>query len=173
VARNKTSAKTSTKAAPKLVEVGRAAPAFNLPDQHDKKHRLSEYRGKWVVLYFYPKDNTSGCTDETCQFRDDLPRFKRAKAVLFGISPDSVASHAKFADKLGLSFDLLSDDESSICLKYGVWQQKSMYGRKYMGVVRTTFLIDPKGKVAHRWDKVKVKGHAEDVLATLKQLSGK
>ena len=163
--------KTSTKPSSSVVEVGKTAPAFHLPDQNGDTHQLKDYRDKWVILYFYPKDNTSGCTDETCQFRDDFPRFKRAKAVIWGMSPDSVASHKKFATKLDIPFDLLADDQSKICTKYGVWQEKSMYGRKYMGVVRTTYLINPNGKVAARWDKVKVKGHAQDVLNTLKELS--
>jgi peroxiredoxin Q/BCP len=163
--------KTSVKSSSSLIEVGKTAPAFNLPDQNGDSHQLKDYRDKWVVLYFYPKDNTSGCTDETCQFRDDFPRFKRAKAIIWGMSPDNVASHLKFATKFKLPFDLLADDQSKICTNYGVWQQKSMYGRKYMGVVRTTYLINPKGKVAARWDKVKVKGHAQDVLSTLKELA--
>jgi len=162
--------KTSRKPNSGLIGVGKSAPVFTLPDQNGDSHSLKDYRDNWVILYFYPKDNTSGCTDESCQFRDEFPRFKRAKAVVWGMSPDSVASHEKFATKLNLPFDLLSDDQSKVCTKYGVWQEKSMYGHKYMGVVRTTYLIDPNGKVAARWDKVKVKGHAQDVLTALKEL---
>ena len=144
-----------------LVDVGRKAPAFTLADQDGKKHALKDFLGKPVVLYFYPKDDTSGCTKEACQFRDQKPDFKKAKAVVLGVSPDSVDSHRKFVDKHELNFTLLSDPKDAdgnpkICAKYGVWQEKSMYGRKYMGVVRTTYLIDAKGRVAQRWDKVKV-----------------
>ena len=153
-----------------LIDVGKKAPALNLPDQEGQKHRLSEHLGKPVVLYFYPKDDTSGCTTEACEFRDDLTKFKRAGAVVLGVSPQDVKSKSKFADKLGLNFPILADDESKICDKYGVWQEKSMYGNKYMGVVRTTYLIGADGKVKQRWDKVKPKGHAEDVLAAIKSL---
>ncbi len=153
-----------------LIEPGKTAPAFNLKDQAGKAHRLSHYRDKWVVLYFYPKDDTPGCTTEACGFRDDLSKFKRAGAVVLGVSPDDEASHQKFIDKFDLPFDLLADTDKQIVTKYGVWQEKSNYGRKYMGVVRTTYLIDPKGKVAHRWDKVKVTGHVDAVLEKVKEL---
>jgi peroxiredoxin Q/BCP len=158
-----------------LVEPGKKAPAVKLPDAKGKKHALRDALGKPVVLYFYPKDNTSGCTKEACAFRDLLPRFKRSKAVVFGVSPDSVESHAKFAAKHDLNFTLLADTRDAegtpkVCAAYGVWQPKTMAGRKYMGVVRTTYLIDAAGKVARRWDKVKVDGHAEDVLAAVKGL---
>lgn len=158
-----------------LVDVGRKAPAFTLADQDGKKHALKDFLGKPVVLYFYPKDDTSGCTKEACQFRDQKPDFKKAKAVVLGVSPDSVDSHRKFVDKHELNFTLLSDPKDAdgnpkICAKYGVWQEKSMYGRKYMGVVRTTYLIDAKGKVAQRWDKVKVPDHADAVLEAIKEL---
>ena len=155
------------------IEPGRKAPAFTLADARGKKHALKDYAGKAVVLYFYPKDDTSGCTNEACQFRDMLPRFKRSKAVVLGVSPDSEASHAKFAAKHDLNFTLLSDPKNDagtpkVCDKYGVWVEKSMYGRKYMGVQRTTYLIGADGKVVQRWDKVKVSGHAEEVLAAVK-----
>ncbi len=158
-----------------LIDEGRKAPAFTLPDQQGGKHALKNCLGKPVVLYFYPKDSTSGCTKEACAFRDLLPRFKSNKTIVFGVSPDSEKSHARFAEKHELNFTLLADKPDSdgtpkICDKYGVWQEKSMYGRKYMGVVRTTYLIDPKGKVAKRWDKVKVAGHAEEVLEAAKGL---
>ena len=159
-----------------LIEVGRKAPAFTLPDQDGAKHALKDLAGSPVILFFYPKDDTSGCTKEACQFRDQLPDFKKVKARVFGISPDSVESHRKFVDKHELNFTLLADaardgDENpKICLKYGVWQEKSMYGRKYMGVVRTTYLIGPDGKVAERWDKVKVPGHADAVLEAVRGL---
>ena len=127
------------------------------------------------MLYFYPKDDTSGCTAEACQFRDLLPNFKKINAVVLGVSPDDMHSHAKFANKHDLNFTLLADeydasDTPIACEAYGVWQEKSMYGNSYMGVVRTTYLIDRKGKVVRRWDKVKVPGHAEEVLEAVKAL---
>ena len=153
--------------APTLVEPGKAAPAFTLTDQSGEKHRLSQYKGRWVVLYFYPKDNTPGCTTEACDFRDAQAQLTRRDAVVLGISPDGEASKAKFAGKYDLNFPVLADEGAAVCGKYGVWQEKSMYGKSYMGVVRTTYLIDPSGKVAQRFDKVKVKGHADQVLAAL------
>ena len=155
-----------------LIAEGRKAPAFNLTDQDGGKHRLSAYQGRWVVLYFYPKDDTSGCTKEACQFRDARPDFEKTDAVVLGVSPDDEKSKAKFAAKHDLNFPILADPGAQVCEKYGVWQEKSMYGKKYMGVVRTTYLIDPKGKVARRWDKVKVPGHAEAVLQALGELRG-
>ncbi|MFW6058943.1 MAG: thioredoxin-dependent thiol peroxidase [Phycisphaeraceae bacterium] len=154
------------------VAPGRAAPAFTLTDQAERKHKLSDYRGHWVVLYFYPKDDTPGCTKEACQFRDMSDQFQRRGAVVFGVSPDDEASHEKFASKFELPFALLADHDAKVCAKYGVWQEKTNFGRKYMGVVRTTYLIDPQGKVAHRWDKVKVADHGDRVLAKLDELSG-
>jgi len=149
---------------------GDAAPAFHLPDQAGKTHDLKDYKGKWVVLYFYPKDDTSGCTVEACRFRDGIAGLKKRDAVVLGVSPDDSKSHQKFATKFSLPFDLLADTEKKLCEAYGVWQEKSMYGRKYMGVVRTTFLIDPKGKIAHRWDKVKPAEHDAEVVAKLDEL---
>ncbi len=151
-----------------MIDVGRKAPAFTLKDQHDSAHALKDYAGQYVVLYFYPKDDTSGCTKQACQFRDDLTKFKRAKAAVLGVSPQDVKSKDKFATKHDLNFPILADPESKICEKYGVWQEKSMYGRTYMGVVRTTYLIGPDGKVVERWDKVKVAEHAEAVLHAIK-----
>ena len=158
-----------------LIDVGRKAPAFTLPDQDGTKHALKDCAGKPVVVYFYPKDDTSGCTLEACQFRDQQPDFAKVKATVFGVSPDSIESHRKFVSKHDLNFTLLADAKDAdgdpkVCAKYGVWQEKSMYGRKYMGVVRTTYLIDVTGKVARRWDKVKVPEHAEEVLAAIKEL---
>lgn len=150
-----------------LIEPGKKAPAIALKDQTGKLHRLSQYAGQWVVLYFYPKDNTSGCTKEACGFRDQLPDFGAADAVVLGVSPDDEKSHGKFVDKYELPFTLLADPEHVALTQYGVWQEKSMYGRKYMGVVRTTYLIAPGGKVAKRWDKVKVNGHVQAVLDAL------
>jgi thioredoxin-dependent peroxiredoxin len=158
-----------------VIEVGKKAPAFTLPDQDGAKHSLKDFASRSVVLYFYPKDDTSGCTKEACAFRDLLPRFKNGKAVILGVSPDDVSSHAKFAAKFDLTFPLLADvpgqdGAPSVCEQYGVWQEKSMYGRKYMGVVRTTYLIDGDGNVARRWDNVKVPGHADDVLRAIDEL---
>ncbi len=159
-----------------LIDVGTKAPAFTLTDQNGKHHSLSDYHGRTVVLYFYPKDNTSGCTVEACQFRDHQPDFSKIKAVVLGISPDDESSHRTFADTHRLTFPLLADtgrDEAgnpSACHAYGVWQAKAMYGKSYKGVVRTTYLIDPEGVVRHRWDNVKVVGHVPQVLAAVKEL---
>ncbi len=147
--------------------VGQAAPAFSLRDQAGRTHRLKDYAEQWVVLYFYPKDSTPGCTKEACGFRDAAADLKHNGAVVLGVSPDDEPSHAKFAAKQGLNFPLLADTEKSVCEAYDVWQEKSMYGKKYRGVVRTTFLIAPGGKVAYRWDKVKVPKHVDTVLVTL------
>jgi peroxiredoxin Q/BCP len=152
-----------------VVEVGHAAPEFSLTDEHGDRQALADYRGRHVVLYFYPRDDTSGCTKEACQFRDSMPQFQRLQVAVLGVSPDDEASHARFAEKHGLEFPLLADvpDEDGLpptCVAYGVWQEKSMYGRTYMGVVRTTYLIDGGGRVVRRWDRVRVPGHVEQVL---------
>ena len=154
-----------------MIEPGKKVPAFTLKDQNGKSHSLTDYAGRPVVLYFYPKDDTPGCTKETCDFRDHLPRFKTAKAAVFGVSILDEASKARFASKYDVNFPLLADTDHAVAEKYGVWQQKSLYGRKFMGNVRTTYLIDADGKVARRWDNVKVDGHAEDVLQAVKELS--
>ena len=153
-----------------LIDPGKKAPAFSLKDQAGKAHRLADYAGRSVVLYFYPKDDTPGCTAEACAFQDSLPAFGRSKAVVLGVSVLDEKSKAKFADKYSLTFPLLADPDHAVIEKYGAWQEKSMYGRKYMGVARVTYLIAPDGKVARRWDGVKVKGHAEDVLEALAEL---
>ena len=150
-----------------LIASGKQAPAFTLTDQHGHTQRLADYAGRPVVLYFYPKDDTSGCTKEACAFQAALPAFKPAKAVVLGVSILDTASKAKFADKHNLTFPLLADADHAVAEKYGVWQEKSMYGRKYMGLARTTYLIGPDGKVLQRWDKVKVDGHAEAVADAL------
>ncbi|HWF85075.1 MAG TPA: thioredoxin-dependent thiol peroxidase [Vicinamibacterales bacterium] len=150
-----------------LIEPGKKAPAFALKDQHGKTHRLADYAGRTIVLYFYPKDDTPGCTTEACAFQDNLPTFKASKAVVLGVSILDEASKAKFAQKHDLTFPLLADADHAVAEKYGVWQQKSMYGRMFMGIARTTFLIGPDGTVKKRWDNVKVNGHADEVLATL------
>ena len=154
-----------------IPEVGKRAPAFHLPAHPEGRIRLSQFKGeKNVVVYFYPKDDTPGCTTEACGFRDDLQAFEAADTVILGISPDSVASHEKFAKKYDLTFPLLADEDHKICEKYGVWVEKNMYGRKYMGVHRATFLIDKQGKIAAAWPKVKVKGHVEAVAAAVAEL---
>ena len=150
-----------------LIESGRKAPAFTLSDQTGKTHRLSDYEGRQVVLYFYPKDDTPGCTTETCAFQSNLPKFKAGKAVVLGVSILDERSKAKFAAKHGITFPLLADAEHAAAEKYGVWQEKIRYGRKYMGIVRTTYLIGADGKVQRRWDKVKVDEHAQEVLDAL------
>jgi thioredoxin-dependent peroxiredoxin len=153
-----------------LVEVGRKAPAFSLKDQSGEARRLSDYAGRPVVLYFYPKDDTPGCTKEACAFTDNLPKFRSSKAAVLGVSILDEKSKAKFAGKYKIGFPLLADAEHEVSEKYGTWQKKSRYGRSYMGIVRTTFLIDGDGKVAKRWDNVKVDGHAEEVLAAVDAL---
>jgi peroxiredoxin Q/BCP len=147
-----------------LIDPGKKAPAFSLKDQNGKTHSLADYAGKSVILYFYPKDDTPGCTTETCAFRDNLPKFTTNKAVVLGASILDEASKAKFAEKYSVNFPLLADADHTVAEKYGVWQEKSNYGKKYMGIARTTYLIGPDGVVKRRWDNVKVDGHAEEVL---------
>lgn len=153
------------------LEIGDKAPDFTLPTDGAGTVRLSDLKGQHVVLYFYPKDDTSGCTAEACQFRDLFPKFGRSDAAVIGISRDSVASHDKFKKKYKLPFTLAADEQGKVTERYGVWVQKSMYGRKYMGIERSTFLIDGKGVIRGIWRKVKVPGHAEEVLATIKASS--
>jgi peroxiredoxin Q/BCP len=150
-----------------MIEVGSKAPLFTLPDSEGNKVSLSDFKGKKVVLYFYPKDMTSGCTQEACDFRDALPNFSKIKTVVLGISADSVDSHKKFAAKYNLPFTLLSDENKEVLEKYGVWKEKSMYGKKYMGIVRTTVIIDEEGKIKNIFPKVKVTGHVEEVIKAL------
>ena len=153
-----------------LIEPGKKAPAFSLKDQDGNTHTLSDYAGRPVVLYFYPKDDTSGCTKEACAFQATLPKFGKGKAAVLGVSILDEKSKAKFAAKYDLTFPLLADADHAVAEKYGVWVEKSMYGRKFMAVARTTYLIDATGKVAQRWDKVKIDGHANEVLAVVKGL---
>ncbi len=150
-----------------VLQVGEKAPAFSLLGSDGKKYSLKDFKGKKIVLYFYPKDDTSGCTKEACSFRDNLSAITKKGAVVIGISPDGIKAHEKFISKYDLNFLLLSDEEKTILQKYGVWKEKSMYGRKYMGVERTTFIIDEKGKISHLFPKVKVDGHTEEVIAAL------
>jgi len=153
-----------------LVGPGKKAPSFSLKDQHGTTHTLADLAGRPVVLYFYPKDDTPGCTTESCEFQERLPKFKTRKAAVFGISILDEASKARFADKYNLTFPLLADADHAVADQYGVWQQKSLYGRTFMGIVRTTYLIGADGKVARRWDKVKVEGHAAEVLEAVGEL---
>ncbi len=166
------------KPATKLVEVGAIAPAFALLNEAGKMVSLADFKGKTVVVYFYPKDDTSGCTVEACDFRDNLAQFKKLGCTVFGVSPDSVKSHAKFIAKHTLgALTLLADEPAneggtpSVCAAYGVWQEKSMYGRAYMGVVRTTYVIAKNGTVANRFDKVSVDGHVGEVVAAVKAIA--
>ncbi len=151
------------------LEIGKSAPAFNLPATGDgKKIRLSQFRGdKNVVLYFYPRDNTPGCTTEACDFRDTSADFDAKETVVLGVSTDSLASHEKFASKFELPFPLLADEDHKVAEKYGVWVEKNMYGKKSMGILRSTFLIDKQGKIARVWRRVKVAGHVAEVASAL------
>jgi thioredoxin-dependent peroxiredoxin len=152
------------------IEEGKKAPAFSLLNDNNERIRLSNFKGQYVVLYFYPKDDTPGCTTEACAFNAALAKIKKLGAVVLGISPDTVESHAKFRDKFGLKFPLLSDDSHKVAEKFGAWREKNMYGKKMMGVQRSTFLIDPTGKIVKSWTKVTVEGHDQEVLSAL-QLS--
>ncbi|WP_396625972.1 thioredoxin-dependent thiol peroxidase [Luteitalea sp.] len=156
-----------------LIEAGKKAPAFALPDQDGIVRALADYKGQPVVLFFYPKDDTSGCTKEACGFQEALPDFSQVKAHVFGISILDTKSKAKFAAKHGLTFPLLADEDHAVCEQYGVWQEKSMYGRSYMGIARVTYLIDGQGTVAQRWDAVKVDHHAAEVLEAVTALGAR
>jgi peroxiredoxin Q/BCP len=150
------------------MDEGQPAPDFTLPDQNGKNVTLSKLRGSPVVLYFYPKDDTPGCTKEACSFRDEFVDYKKAGALILGVSPDDSASHAKFAKKFDLPFTLLADVGNKVCDAYGVWKEKNMYGKKHMGVERTTYVIDPHGKIAKVFPRVKVDGHSAAVLGAIK-----
>ena len=151
-----------------MLEVGTKAPGFSLPDQDGKMVSLKDFKGQKVVLYFYPKDNTPGCTKQACNFGELLPQFREKGAVVIGVSKDSVASHKKFQEKFGLPFTLLSDTELQVIQAYGVWQEKNMYGKKTMGVVRTTYLIDEKGVIVKAFGKVKAAENPQQMLDELK-----
>ena len=149
------------------LKVGQKAPAFSLPNQDGKIVSLSDFKGKKVVLYFYPKDDTPGCTKESCAFRDGIEEIRGSGAEVLGVSGDSVESHKRFAKKFNLNFPLISDESKKMLRDYGVWKEKSLYGRKYMGIERTTFIIDENGKIDDIFHKVKVDGHLEEVLGEL------
>ena len=156
----------------KILEVGQKAPNFSIPDQNGKTIVLEHLLNKWTVVYFYPRDDTPGCTVEAKEFTDLSEKFNEHGASIYGISPDTEAKHCKFIEKHNLSVELLADTEKVMLADYGVWQEKSMYGKTYMGVVRTTYLINPAGEIAEAWTKVKAKGHAEAVLERLVELKG-
>lgn len=153
------------------LEVGAKAPAFTLKNQDDEKTALKDFAGQWVVLYFYPKDDTPGCTTEACEFTTNLKQFEKIGATVLGVSADDAASHRAFIDKYKLKFPLLSDPDNTVMTKYGAYGTKMMYGKEVVGVIRSTFLIDPQGKIAHAWPKVKAAGHAEKVAEKLAALA--
>uniref|UniRef100_A0A7V3KPJ3 thioredoxin-dependent peroxiredoxin n=1 Tax=candidate division WOR-3 bacterium TaxID=2052148 RepID=A0A7V3KPJ3_UNCW3 len=153
-----------------MLKEGDLAPDFCLPDEEGKEVCLSSLKGKWVILYFYPKDNTSGCTKEAISFTERIEDFKRLNAEVLGLSKDSVKSHLSFKNKHGLKVKLLSDESAEVLKKYGAWGKKKMYGREVEGTIRTTFLIDPNGRIRKIWRNVKVEGHVEQVFEALKEL---
>ena len=154
-----------------MLNVGDTAPLFTLPDQDGVEHTLKDYRGQWVLIYFYPKDNTPGCTVEACALRDEFPTFGKLKAKIFGVSADTVASHKKFATKYKLPFTLLADPEKGMLKEYGVWGKKKFMGREYDGITRSSYLINPEGKIEKVYEKVNPLTHADQVLADLKKNS--
>ncbi len=153
-----------------MLNVGDTAPDFCLPNQDEEEICLRDIRGRWIVLYFYPKDNTPGCTTEACDFTAALPDFEGLDAIVLGVSPDSPKKHRNFIEKKDLKITLLADEDKELCNAFGVWQLKKNYGREYMGVVRSTFIIDPDGKIAAKWEKVRVKGHVDEVKEKLEAL---
>ena len=153
-----------------MLEVGNIVEDFCLPNQDEEEICLRDIKGGWIVLYFYPKDNTPGCTTEACDFTDALPNFDELSAVVLGVSPDSPKKHRNFIEKKELKITLLADESKDLCNAFGVWQLKKTFGKEYMGVVRSTFIIDPDGKVAAVWEKVRVKGHVEEVKNKLEEL---
>jgi peroxiredoxin Q/BCP len=154
------------------IAVGSQAPSFELPDQDGRKRKLKEFAGKWVVLYFYPKDDTPGCTIQATEFTAGVEQFEELDAVILGVSPDPQTAHQKFIARHSLNITLLSDTERSVMAAYGAWGEKSMYGKKVTGVIRSTVLIDPAGQIAHHWKSVRSKGHAEKVREKLQELRG-
>ncbi len=150
------------------LNVGDKAPDFNLPSDGGGTVKLSDYKGRKLVLYFYPKDDTPGCTKEACTFTENIKAFEKLDCAVIGVSKDSVKKHDKFKEKYGLKFPLASDENGDVCERYGTWMEKSMYGRKYMGIDRATFLIDEDGKIAALWRKVSVPGHIEEVVKAVK-----
>ena len=153
-----------------MLQVGDAVPDFCLPNQDEEEICFRDIKGKWIVLYFYPKDNTPGCTTEAIEFTEALPGFEGLNAIILGVSPDSPKKHRNFIEKKELKITLLSDEEKEVCNLFGVWQLKKFMGKEYMGVVRSTFIINPEGKIAAAWTKVRVKGHVEAVKEKLEEL---
>jgi peroxiredoxin Q/BCP len=153
-----------------MLDVGSKAPDFCLPNQDDEEICLRDIKGKWIVLYFYPKDNTPGCTTQACDFTAALPDFDGLDAIILGVSPDSAKKHRNFIDKKDLKITLLADEEKELCNLFGIWQLKKFMGKEYMGVVRSTFIINPEGNIAALWTKVRVKGHAETARIKLEEL---
>lgn len=153
----------------KTLTTGKIAPDFELPDQDEKRHKLSSYKGKWVLIYFYPKDFTPGCTTEACEIRDSFEDFEKHNAIVLGVSTDSAKSHKKFAKKYNLPFALLADPDNYVVKKYGVWGPKKMMGREFLGTKRTSFLVNPEGKIVKIYEDVKPKTHAKDVLEDIKE----
>ncbi|AXX85970.1 thioredoxin-dependent thiol peroxidase [Malaciobacter marinus] len=156
-----------------MLEIGSKAPEFCAKNQDDVEIHSRDLKGKWIVLYFYPKDLTPGCTTEACEFTANEPEFDDLDAVILGVSPDDTAKHRKFIEKKELTITLLSDEDKKMCEDFGIWQLKKFMGKEYMGVVRSTFIINPKGEIAALWTKVKVKGHVEAVKEKLKELQSK
>ena len=152
-----------------MLQEGKKAPAFKAVDDQGNVVSLNDYEGKKVVIYFYPKDMTPGCTTEACDFQANLAKIKRNGAVILGVSRDGVDRHTKFKGKYDLKFPLIADEDGKVCEKFGVWQKKKLYGKEFMGIVRSTFLIDEKGKILRIWPKVKVKGHVDEVLEAIKE----
>ena len=153
-----------------MLEVGKQVPDFCLPNQDEEEICFRDIKGKWIVLYFYPKDNTPGCTTEACDFTAAVPDFTDLDAIVLGVSPDSAEKHRKFIEKKELGITLLADEEKELCNLFGIWQLKKFMGKEYMGVVRSTFIIDPDGKIAANWTKVRVKEHVDAVKAKLQEL---
>lgn len=155
-----------------MLEIGDIVPSFCLPNQDEEEICFRDIKGRWIVLYFYPKDNTPGCTTEACDFTEALPDFTGMEAMILGVSPDSPKKHRNFIEKKELKITLLADEEKELCQSFGIWQLKKFMGREYMGVVRSTFILSPEGKIAHAWSKVRVKNHVEEVKAKLMELQG-
>jgi len=156
-----------------MLKINDTAPDFSLPDQDGKIHKLSDYRGKFVLIYFYPKDDTPGCTKEACSFRDNFPHFGNIGAKILGISTDSVASHRKFSQKYKLSFTILADIDKKVVKEYGVWQPKKFMGREFLGTVRSSYLINSEGKIVKIYEKVNPSVHAQEVIKDLENIKGK
>jgi len=155
-----------------MLELGDAVPAFCLPNQDEEEICFRDIKGRWAVIYFYPKDNTPGCTTEACDFTEALPDFNGMEAIILGVSPDSPKKHRNFIEKKELKITLLADEDKSLCKSFGMWQLKKFMGKEYMGVVRSTFLIAPDGTLAYKWEKVRVKNHVAEVKEKLIELQG-